>query len=810
MASPELPHWISRAIAVLLPHRTADAAVGDLTQEYGSRVARDGARRARVWALGAALELTLSYMAGRVWRWLSPPTLLREMAHPRGAWRDIVHATRGLRRSPGFALLVVLTLGAGLATLIVVVGFVDTLVFRPLSTVEPDRLRRIVIGDRDGRTALRVSNAERAPIADATRDVLLLGAASLQPALVRVNGGSFQGLVEVVSGNYFTVLGATAAHGRLVIEADDAPGAAPVVVISRGLWRRLGGSPDVLGHAIDLNGAPFTVVGVADVGGTSSFFGASVDAWIAIGAGNPLFNRDWRTRVDERWMVLLARLTRPDHGASADVALERATRELARRWPDPWRERTLRTAPPSVLVGSQRAMAIELAALLIGLALLAFAVVCANVAGLFYVRGATGRRAAAIRLSMGAARGAVLRQAVAESILLSVLACLLALGLYAVVRESLSTIIVLPTLSVVLALPFDRRLVLTAMALGLAAGAALGLPPAWWLARAKTASVLRDHSGALAGGRSLPVMRRTLVAAQIAVALALTVQSTLLARHLNALASADLGVDSDRLIALDFDVEPQSPRGGLLPTAPIAREALARVRALPGVAAAAMSNRAPIDASTPTVEVVQPGASTLRLRDVTVYLATPGYFDTVGVPLLHGRAFDERDVERDVVIVNLTLARRLWPGETGMDRTIRLEPEGRRLRVIGISADSRYRSLAEAPQPHLYRPTNPGFGLTLLVRSAGEPRALLAPVQQVLDEVGPGVQGFFPRTHRDHVSFDLLPTRAAAAAATSVGIVTVTLGAMGLMASSLGSRTCGGPTSVCASRSARVSATSSA
>jgi hypothetical protein len=195
-----------------------------------------------------------------------------------------------------------------------------------------------------------------------------------------------------------------------------------------------------------------------------------------------------------------------------------------------------------------------------------------------------------------------------------------------------------------------------------------------------------------------------------------------------------------------------------------------------------MSNRAPIDQSTPAIEVRAGSEHGQAVGDVSVYLATTRYFETLQLPLVRGRAFTptESDGAADVVVVNEALARRLWPDGDSLDRTLYIAGEARLVRVVGVARNSKYRSIAEAERSHLYRPTPPGLGLTLLARTAGDPRQTLRALQQALNNVGPGVIGFFPRTLADHLAIDLLPTRAAAAAAALLGTLALALSVIGL------------------------------
>jgi predicted permease len=317
--------------------------------------------------------------------------------------------------------------------------------------------------------------------------------------------------------------------------------------------------------------------------------------------------------------------------------------------------------------------------------------------------------------------------------------------------------------------------VFVAMA-GMAAGILLAVGPALWASRVVVIEALRDTDPRSNGG--VMRARRALVAAQVALSLALVVGAALFSRTLTALADADLGFPRAQLVAMDFDLEPSSPPASALPA--LAREALNRARSVPGIRAAAMASRAPVDQSSPTADVRTAPREGVLLSDVTFYLVTAGYFDTVGIPLLAGRAFSpaESESRADVVVVNASLATAFWPGGDAIDRVIYVA--GTALRVVGVARDAKYRSINESGRPHFYRPTPPALGLTLLARTADDPRAALRALQQALDTVGPGLVGFFPRTLDDHLAIDLLPTRVAAAAATGLSAVALGFSGIGL------------------------------
>jgi predicted permease len=428
------------------------------------------------------------------------------------------------------------------------------------------------------------------------------------------------------------------------------------------------------------------------------------------------------------------------------------------------------------MLGTQQAAARQLFRILLALALLILAVAGANVGGMLLAGAAAGRREAAIDMAIGAGAGAAPRRLLAEGAWLGAAAAVVAWGLYSWARVWMSDITLLPTLSLRLQLPEPVSLLPLTVPAGIVVGLCVAIGPALWAARQVPTYRLHQTARSV-GDRSVARARRLLIGAQVAVALVLLVGATLFQRSLDRLTRADLGVAGDGLLAFDFDIEPQDAQGR--PAAVLAAEALRQARALPGVTAAAMANRAPIDTSTPVLPVALPESPGTAAVEVTFNTVTPGYFETVGTPVLHGRSFIEG--ERDgVVIVNEALADRLWPGGVALGRALRLVADDRMVQVVGIARNARYRAIDESGLPHMYLPTRPDFGQALLVKTVREPRRMLQAVQDMLDGIGPGVAGFFPRTHDDHLAIQLLPTRVASAAAAWFGGFALVLCAMGL------------------------------
>jgi predicted permease len=757
-------------LAGLPDGRRADVT-GDLHEDLHQRRRHRGRLTAEVLFVADAWSLGRAYRRAR-----------REDARGAGGGagralgRALVSSSRltALRRSPLFALGAAAPLAIGIATLAGVAGFVDAMLLRPISRVDPGAVFRLTSATALGGERLPFAYPEFELIRPFVEPDAALAAVHLAPVLIRTADVSEQSLAEIVSGSYFPVVASAPLAGRLLAPADDDPGAPAVVVISETLWRtRFGGDARAVGATLFLNNAPFTLVGVVAGGGAVTFAASSTDVWVPLRRADALLDPGWATSGRARILTIIGRAASAGIRDNLAARLGPATVALRARFPDTRLDDRLLVREGRVLVGSQRRAAIGVAMLLGVLAALVFLLVAANVGGLFAARRLTLRRAVAVRRSLGAPASAVMAEAVTEGAAVGAIAGAIGADGYALLRHQLAAIVILPTLTLRLDLPAGVRVTAVIVGLAIASGILLALGPAWSAARLDVAGVLRDGRDGGSGGRSAGRARRWLVAAQVTVALVLVVSAAMLTRSAAGLRAVDAGVDLDRLGIVDLDVIPRVAAG----TAPlVARAALEAVRAIPGVEAAAMASGAPVDAVTPSVDVTSRGGALLAPR-TTVVTVGDGYFETVGVPILEGRGFRPADATADVAVVNETLAARLGGGAIG--QSIVIAPD-RALRVIGVARDAKYRSITEGAQPNVYVTAPADFHQSIVVRAAGDPRPLLGQVQRALDGIGPGVQGFFPRTGRDHLGFDLLPTDVAGAAARLVSGVALGLSALAL------------------------------
>jgi len=695
---------------------------------------------------------------------------------------DVRDVLRGLRRSPLFVLAAALTLALGIGASVTVYALIDAVLFRSISRYEPDRVVRLAaLKSGDDQTARNnLSWSDRREIAAASRTLGDLSISGLGAVKYREGEHSAQLLVETVSGSYFRLLHVTTANGRVLAPSDDAGGAPPVVVISERLRARFFPTRNPIGVTVTLNRHPFTVVGIAPSTFGGTFIGAPVDAWIAAESADPFFGREWRTMPSFSMIGRLAPgATRAELQAELDSLWPSLARGVGSR-----ADTRLVALDGDMLGGRRRSMAVMFALVLGIIVALVLVIVCANVANLLLARGIGLRRQMAIRLALGAGRTRLMAMVMTESLIVSALGGAGALALASVLVRVLSTFDRLPTLPIELGLRVDGGVAIAAAIITLAAGVLLGAIPAIHGSRPDLQAALREESGTIAGGGRIARLRSGLVIAQVGVSLLLLSAAGLFGRSLVNARQLDLGYRPDAAVAVDLDITLRdvTPAGAHR----IYEELARRLRTRGEVASVAFSNRAPVDFSTPFVDVrldgvtLAPGQQTPR---ATMYRASPGYFEVVSIPILRGRAFresDRLDTAR-VAIVNETMARRFWPGDEAIGRRFRTAANEAPVEIVGIARDSRYRTPGEEPQPHVYLPFAQADAqtATLLVRTRGDARALLPIVQREIDAV-PSLDGSFPRTLRDHLSVYLLPSELAAALSAALGTVAMLVAAVGL------------------------------
>jgi predicted permease len=654
-------------------------------------------------------------------------------------WNDLIYASRGLRRAPGFSLVVLVTLALGIGATTAMFSVVRGVLLRPLPYPEEDRLVQLQPVNRAANVGVgRLSATE---LEDWTRDLTrftAIGAFRMSDRGV-VFGDSpepmYVGATHVSAG-FFPALGVRAQRGRTLVPAEHVVGANHSVVVSHAFWaRQLGGDPAVIGRTVRLDGAPFTIVGVMPP--EFVFPSPSVAVWLAsslMGESAICCGRD------ARWLDVVARLkpgVTPEQGrAEVEALLNR----LATTYPASnagWTAATAEVLRDALVGPVHRGLLI-----LFGAVSLVLLVVCVNVANLMLVRGTARERELALRAAIGASRTRIVRLLLTESMLLA-----LAGGMLGVLAAwwGVRAMIVLSARFLPRAadVQLDAPVLAFAVVLSLLTGAVFGVWPAWRAsAGTSTANTLREGSRGSVGSGSSNRARATLVTLEVALAVVLVVGAGLMLRSFERLTSADPGFRPENALLLRFAVP-----GGATPRTTLSANRLRvveRVRAVPGVLAAGATKNAPLSAGQgEPVPFVVPGQPSPRPGDeprVLLLPATTGYLKAMGIPLLAGEDVDAvaGDTAANLVaVISRRMAERIWPGRSPIGEIFVLGKNP--VRVIGVAGDVRSARLDSISGFTAYVPDRfmPRTAMSLIVRTAGDPTRVMASVRDAIREVLP-------------------------------------------------------------------------
>ena len=708
-------------------------------------------------------------------------------------WRD---AWRSLRAAPLVSGFAVLSLALGIGGVTALFSILNSLALKPLPVRDPPSL---VLLDKGSWTN---------PIWEAVRDRQTAFAGSAFGwAADRFNLAP-SGAADIVqglwvSGSMFDVLGVTTVLGRAISPADDVRGGGPqgpVAVISHRMWqRRFGGAPNVIGQRLQIERVPFTIIGVT----APDFFGPDTGRWfdVAIPLGTEPLVRPRDSALDHRtswWMNIMARL-RPGQTPQQATALLRAIQpqirdatlptagtpdEHARYLSDPF---TLVAAPGGrSLLRSRYERPLTTILGVVGLVLL---IACANIANLLLARASTRRHELTVRLALGASRFRIAKQLLAESLVLAAAGA--ALGVWFARWGSALLVSQLTTYSVAIDLDLDLDWRVLGFATAVSAAAALlsGVAPALSVGGIAPHDALKEHGRVVIGGRRIG-LRQASVVVQVAMSLTLVVTAGLLTRSFVRLATRDAGFDRHGVLVVGARVDRNAIAGEPARLALFERFTRA-VSAVPGVASAAASYTTPTASAGWNTEVSVPAGSPLTRRQRTswVNIVSPGWFGTIGLPLVAGRDFDDRDRAGapPVAIVNRTFERRFLQGKPTPGSIVTLAERGAagpRYEVVGVVEDIVYRSLRSPMEPIMYFPLaqgeDVGMSIVISVRAAsGPPQNLAHSVAAAITREDPSAV-LSVRTLEDQVDASLTQERIVATLAGFFGVLGLLLAALGL------------------------------
>lgn len=711
---------------------------------------------------------------------------------------DLRVGARQLLRRPGFAAAAIATLALGVGLNTTLFSVVNAMLFREAAVTEPGRLVEIYSGVSQDLPQFSSSYPDFRAIREGAHALSGVAAHAFVRGILSIGERPVLATGEAVTDGYFEVLGVRLAQGRPLSAEDNATaGAAPVIVISHGLWqRRLGGRDDVVGTTLRLSGVPYTVIGIAPPAFVGTMPGLAPEFWVPAvhvdrlavsgptASTGPASDRPRLEQRGARWLFVKGRLANGATVEQARAQIETIFARLRTDHPDTNDRVTSSVVPITsirfhpMLDGYVRA-ASALLMVAVGLVLL---VACANVASMLLARGAARRRELAIRAAVGAGRGRLLRQLLTENLVLAATGGAVGTLVAWWAGRALTSV---GTEALPMGISFDFTTDTTVLAFSAlvtgAAALAAGLAPAWSASTPELVPALKDDAGA--GPRHRLSLRDALVVGQLALSLVLLVAGALLGRGLLAARSTDVGFDAGHVAMLSFNLQ---MNGYDVEQATAFRErSVQALRALPGVTAVSQASRLPLapDITMEAIRVQGHHAPEDEPTPIDGAHVGTDYFAVVGVPIVEGRAFsaDDEAQGRRVTIVNETMARQYWPGRSATGQ--RIYPDGYdqpALEVVGVARDHKVRSVGEAPRPYLHLIPTRGQDISLAIRTSAPAAGALPMLRQALWAMEPDIIFTEDVAATEVVATTMAPTRIGALLMAAFGGLALLLAAVGL------------------------------
>jgi predicted permease len=693
--------------------------------------------------------------------------------------QDLRYAVRLLRRSPGFTAVAALTIALGIGPTTTIFSIANSLLMRtPPGVREREGLVSVYVSYEEGSRYATFSYPAFEALRDGPSGLSDICALDVFSASLSARGGGEPEMVGgmMVSAGYFGILGTRPALGRFFLpEEDDVPDAEPVVVLSHRLWtRRFAGDSSIVGATVDLNRHSFTVVGVAEEGFQGHAATFDIGLWVPITMRGTISGLDLSGNTTG--LTAVGRLAPGWSVAQANDAISVTLQELQSQDPGLYEKAEIVVAPYSAMIDEARGPVTLFMALLLVVSGIVLLIASVNVASIFLARATARSREIAVRLAVGASRGRLVRQLVAESVLLFLLGGATGTAFAFWATDALA--------AVQLPLPFpmifdftpDLRVLGFALAAALATGVLFGLAPALQATRQDLATSLRGERGGMPTRATR--MRNAFVIAQVAGSVVLLIAAGMFLRALARADSVDLGLDPRNVHVLTADLSLH--RYSNEEERAFFQELEQRAAALPGVSSAGLTWVLPLGFLRIYQRFQLPGEDRLHVADVNT--VSPGYFETLRIAIVAGRAFDAGDREGapPVVIINQTAARQLWPGQSALGQQI--SDGGQTYTVVGIARDGKYGSLGEEPRAMIYRAfaQAPSGMTSLVVRTLpGAPR-IDRPVREIALALDPDLPVQTNAPYEQVIGVSLLPNRAAAATTGALGVVGLLLAAVGL------------------------------
>jgi putative ABC transport system permease protein len=691
--------------------------------------------------------------------------------------RDLRETVRQLRRRPVFSATAIITLAIGMGVNTVAFSVVNGLLFKGFASKVTSDVGRIVTrpgGDESGNASLQ----EYERFAEATSGALDLAAEGRLSMAWHHDNTTDTAWVLAVSSKYFSMVTADVIAGRLSVEP--VSGSSPSVVIGERFWREKLAAVSLAGLTLRLNNADVNVAGVIAESFTGPAGLYSPDIWIPL-EELPLFGASPALQKrDTRWLFVLGRLGEGASAAKVQGQLDTAVAMMARDWPETHKDRGARFRMLGEGNSELRGLATG-AAIGMGLISLVLLLACFNVANLLLARAVERERDMGIRTALGASPARLTRLVLIEGFVIAVGAGALALVIAWWAQSLVSSFAIPIEEPQHIDFTPDMTMAFFIVGLVIVAGVLPGLWPALAAARVDVVRVLGSQSANSASGKP-SAMRRWLVGAQIAGSTAFLAIALLFVQSLGQIVDLDLGFARDHLVVAQFD--PASNGYSVDAAERYADALVARARSLPGVADVALVNRAPFFIGFERVTPVWPDRGNCdggSCPKVATLAAGPGYFRTIGIRLVAGREFEPTRGSVEVV-VNQPFALQQWPDGRGLGETIRLGERGAAVTVVGITGKHRTRGL-DRERPTIYLPIDREQyeeGLSLVVRTEGEPLALVRLLEEAARAVDPNVSMLAVKTMEQRMGVQMWPFRTLSRVFAICGSLALVLATVGL------------------------------
>ena len=713
--------------------------------------------------------------------------------------RDLRHGVRQLFQSPAFAAAAIGSLALGIGLNVTIFSIVNAVLLRGQPLHRPDQLVEIYSGLRQDYPQLTTSYPDLQDIERGANAIAGLAASSYVRGILSTGGKGALVTGETITSNFFHVLGIPIAIGREFRDDENlTPDSSPVIIVSHGLWQRsLGGSANVIGATLKISGVEYTVVGVAPRQFTGTIPGIAADFWAplmmvdrfsfsgiqASTQEDPGTSR--LTRRGTRWLFVKGRLKDGRTIEEARAQLETIYARLRSEYPLTNKDVTVSVVPAAgvrfhpMLDGYFRAAS---GGLTIAVALVLL-IACGNVAGLLLARATARRRELAVRAAIGASRGRLIQQLLAEGLVLALAGGVLGVAVAWWAGGALQGLLATDVFPIPVNFEFtiDRTVLMFAVAASVVTALVFGLAPAWSASRPELVPALK--ASAEGDSRTRFSTRDVLVLGQVALSTVLLIAGALLARGLAAAHDTDLGYDPRPLSSLTFNLAMNGYDDAR--AAALQERAIETLRALPGVLAVSTATRLPLSPDINMDGIRIPGHHSAEEQEslIDTVAIGPEYFTTVNVPIVAGRPFTREDgaPDRRVLIVNETVARQYWPNGNALGQRVYLGGyHTPAWEIVGIARDHKVRSVGEQPRPYLHVPDRPDTSVGFVVRTSTPAEAALPMLRSALWSLEPDIVFTEDVPAEEVAATTVLPTRIGAIVLGAFGILALILAAIGL------------------------------